>query len=268
MGLMSFQSFTLGQYAPQTSWIHGLDPRTKMLALLAIMAGLLAVGRVEGLVFYALLVTALFALSRLPLSWAWRSVRPLWVLIALTLFIHTLFDPRGPAWVLPGLAWRFSWPGLLTGLFFGLRIIVLVLLASLLTLTTAPMAIADGLYRFFRPLERLGLPAQDLAMMISIALRFIPILMEEAQRIYKAQLARGARFSGSLIQRARSVLPILIPLFLSTFRRANELAVAMEVRCYQSGHPRTSLYTLRMGRTDWLALASLVPLLSPVALWH
>jgi energy-coupling factor transport system permease protein len=214
-----------------------------------------------------LLCIALYRLSQLKLYVAYRSVKPLWLLIAMTICIHGIWGDSAPFFKIPLLNLNFSLGGLLQGLFYAIRIVILVLLASLLTLTTAPMSISDGLYKLMRPFEKLGMPAQDLAMMISIALRFIPILMEEAQRIHRAQLSRGVKYSGSVFKKLQSLLPILIPLFLSTFRRANELAVAMETRCYQSGHPRTSLYTLKLSREDYLTVLIVVPLgLSPLLL--
>ncbi|GAW90877.1 cobalt transporter permease protein CbiQ [Calderihabitans maritimus] len=145
------------------------------------------------------------------------------------------------------------------GVFMSLRLVFLVLIASLLTLTTSPMSLTDGLERMLRPGQKIGIPAHEIAMMMTIALRFIPTLLEETEKIMKAQMARGADFeSGNFLQRAKSLLPLLVPLFISAFRRADELAVAMEARCYRGGEHRTRMKELKLGRQDYIALAVMI----------
>lgn len=268
MGVFQLNTMTLGRFIPGDSPVHHLDPRTKMIAVMVLMGAMLSMQNMILTGLYLLFAVMAYRLAHFNLKILWQTARPLLILIVLTWLIHAFFDPRTPRWICTPLGIGISWPGCLSGLLFSTRLLTLVLIAGLLTLTTAPMSIAEGLYRLIRPLERLGLPAQDVAMMISIALRFIPILMEEAQRIYKAQLARGVHFNGRGVKRAKMILPILIPLFLSTFRRANDLAIAMEARCYQSGHLRTSLYTLQYKRLDWSVMAGLTLFLLPVALWR
>jgi len=268
MGLFQLNSMTLGRFVQGLSPLHRLDPRTKILTLLIFMVALLSVENMGLTAGYLMAMFLVYRLAGFNLKVIQQTVRPLWVLIGFTFVIHVVLDQSAPRWVFPGTGMGLSLAGCSQGLLFSLRLLCLVLMAGLLTLTTAPMSIAEALYRLIRPAERLGLPAQDLAMMISIALRFIPILMEEAQRIYKAQLARGVTFQGNALRRARMILPILIPLFLSTFRRANELAVAMEARCYQSGQTRTSLYSLKFNKLDWAVMAGSIPALLPVVFWR
>ncbi|MCK5149183.1 energy-coupling factor transporter transmembrane protein EcfT [bacterium] len=254
----------IGQYIPGDSPIHLMDPRTKLITVFAFMISMLNFHELPLLIIYSFFALFIYRLAGLSLIFAWKSIRPLSILIIFTILIHSLGNSGSASQHIPYLNISFTRSGFFSGLFFGVRIINLIMWASLLTLTTAPMAIADGIYRLIRPLKKIGLPAQDLAMMISIALRFIPILFEEALRIHKAQRARGASFSGNIIQRARSILPLLIPLFIATFRRANELAIAMEARCYHSEHPRTSYYTLSFAKLDIIVFISMPAILAPI----
>ena len=185
-----------------------------------------------------------------------KGIKPILFIILLTFFLNVFFA-AGEDVI---FAWKFitvSWTGVKMAIYMALRLILLVLGTQLLTLTTSPIALTDGLERLFRPMSRIGFPAHELAMMMSIALRFIPTLLEEADKIMKAQKARGADFeSGTLIQRARAMLPLLVPLFVSAFRRADELALAMEARCYRGGEHRTRLKVLRFSALDgWTALS-------------
>jgi energy-coupling factor transport system permease protein len=243
---MLFKNIVLGQYLPVDSAIHRLDPRTKFAAVVAVMFVTLTV---SNLLIYLLLLSwlgLLAVLARLPLGWVFRNLRSFLWLFLFTFLIH-LFFTQGQTLPVVGLG---TVEGFWRGLFFCLRIAILVLSASLLTLTTSPLELTDGLERLLAPLKWLGLSPHALALMLVIALRFIPTFIEEANTIQKAQLARGATFSGNLIRRARSLVPLLVPLFLSAFRRADELAVAMEARNYRTDGPRTSFQQLRFSRSD------------------
>lgn len=245
---------TLGQYFPGHSWLHKLDPRTKLVATLFYISSIFTA---ESLISYGLVT--FFAgfcclLSKVPVKILIKSVRPLWIIIVLTLGIHVFFTPGTLLFQLGPI--QISWEGLRMGCFMSLRLVLLILFSSLLTLTTSPIALTDGIERLLRPFKVLGIPAHELAMMMTIALRFIPTLLEETERIMKAQMARGAEFSsGSLIARAKNLVPLLVPLFISAFRRADELATAMEARCYRGGEGRTRMKELFFTGRDWIGLA-------------
>jgi energy-coupling factor transport system permease protein len=202
--------------------------------------------------FGALLVVA-SALSRLPPSLLLRNLRPFLWLFAFTLALHALVTPGTYLWAAPRFGLHVSREGLGSGAFFTARLAAVITTASLFTLTTAPLELTGGLERLLGPFRRIGLPAHELAMMISIALRFIPVLVEEAERLRKAQLARGADFGGGPIRRARQLVPLLVPLFVSSFERADRLALAMESRGYRGGEGRTSYHELRLHGRDLVA---------------
>jgi len=243
-----------GQFVPIDSPVHRLEPRVKLglvacyTVVLFSSAGWAGLGLASALVILALL------LSRVPIRLALRGLRPVAVLLVITVVMNGL--RWNPADSLVGLgSLGVSRAGLSTGLFFATRIILLVTGTSLLTLTTSPVALTDALSRLMVPLRPLRFPVDDVAMMFSIALRFIPTTAEEAEKIVVAQAARGARFDeGGVLRRARAWVPVLIPLFVNLFRRADNLAVAMESRCY-TGQRRTRLHASRMRPSDWGALA-------------
>lgn len=248
---MRLSEMALGQYYPGDSLIHRLDPRSKLLVVSAQILGLFLVGRLVGLAGFALMIASMAVQARIPLGYLLRSLRPLLVIVLLTFVLNALFTP-GESLLRVGFV-SVSREGLYRGLFMTLRLLLLITASSLLTLTTSPVALTDGLERILSPFRRLGVPAHEFAMMMTIALRFIPTLMEEADRTMKAQMARGADFgSGSLVRRARSFIPLLVPLFIGAFRRADELAVAMEARCYRGGEGRTRLKTLRITALDYV----------------
>lgn len=246
---------TLGQYFPGSSVIHKLDPRTKILVTLIFIA---AIFLAQSAVSYA--VVCAFALgvilaSRVPLVMVLKSLKPILVIIVLTLGIHVFTTPGDTVlW-----QWKFfivTAEGVVMGVKMSLRLMLLLLFSSVLTFTTSPIVLTDGIECLLRPFKRLGVPAHELAMMMTIALRFIPTLLEETDRIMKAQTARGADFaSGNILQRLKNMLPILVPLFISAFRRADELAVAMEARCYHGGEGRTRLHELIYCGRDYGAFA-------------
>lgn len=254
-----FSEMALGQYYPAESMIHRLDPRSKLLIASALIVGIFFVHRLEGLAGFAAIICLMAVLAQVPLGYLLRSLRPLLVVIILTFAVNALFTPGeavASVWII-----TVTREGIQRGLFMTIRLVLLITASSLLTLTTSPMALTDGLERTLSPFRRVGVPAHEFAMMMTIALRFIPTLLEEADRTMKAQMARGADFeSGSLVRRAKSFIPLLVPLFIGAFRRADDLAVAMEARCYRGGEGRTRFKVIRMGFRDYLASAAVVSL--------
>ncbi len=243
-------NITLGQYFPGNSSIHRLDPRTKILLMLLYIV---VVFLVQSLWLFALpfaFVVMVTLMAQVPVSYVLRSLKPLRFLLLFMFFINLFLTPGEDVqlsfWVI-----RITSEALRQAVYISLRLILLVGGTSLMTLTTSPISLTDGLERLLKPFSRLGFPSHELAMMMTIALRFIPTLMEEADKIRKAQIARGADFeSGNLINRAKSMIPILVPLFVSAFRRADELAMAMESRCYHGGEGRTRMRVLRFAAAD------------------
>ncbi|HZA45838.1 MAG TPA: energy-coupling factor transporter transmembrane component T [Rubrobacter sp.] len=244
----------LGQFYPVASPLHALDPRAKILATAGLVLGLFLVDSIAGFLVVAVAVAALLAASGIPAGVFLRILRPVVFIVALTVLFQVLFSREGATLVEWGPL-EIHAGGLRLGLFLGLRILLLVSAAGLLTATTAPVALADGIEDLLSPLERLRFPAHEVAMMMTIALRFIPTLGEEAEKITKAQAARGADFSqGGPLRRALALVPVLVPLTVGTFRRADELAEAMESRGYRGGEGRTRYRELRFRARDALAL--------------
>ena len=251
-------SRSIGQFYPVASPLHALDPRVKILATAVLVVGLFLIDSLAGFLITAATVVPLVAASRVPPGAFLSLLRPVAFVVALTVLFQVFFSREGRT--------LFEWGflevhsgGLWMGLFLALRILLLVSLAGLLTATTAPVALADGIEDLFSPLRRLRFPAHEVAMMMTIALRFIPTLHEEAQKITKAQAARGANFSdGGPIRRVRAMLPVLVPLTVGAFHRADELAEAMESRGYRGGEGRTRYRELRFRARDALALAAAV----------
>jgi energy-coupling factor transport system permease protein len=243
------RTITLGQYLAGDSLVHRLDPRTKILAVLAYMVAIFAA---KGILAYGLLgvfVVAAFLTARISPRYMLRAIRPVLFILTFTVVINMFWTSGEVLYRI----WRLTITreGLVMAATMGFRLAMLVITASLLTLTTPPIALTDGLEYLLTPGKRIGIPAHELALMLTIALRFIPTLMDEADKIMKAQMARGADFtSGGLVQRARSLLPLLVPLFVSAFRRADDLATAMEARCYHGGEGRTRLRALRLTLLD------------------
>lgn len=248
------KDITLGQYFPGNSLIHRLDPRSKILAVLIYIVALFLA---KNALSYALLAAALLvcvAISRVKPAALFKGLKPLLFIVVFTALLNLFYIRTGEV--------LFSWwklvitvDGVQTAIFMVLRIVLLVSSTFMLTYTTAPMALTDGLESLLSPLKVFHAPVHEFAMMMSIAMRFIPTLVEEADKIMNAQKARGADFeNGRLTERAKALLPLLIPLFVSAFRRADELAVAMESRCYHGGEGRTRLKQLKMAACDWLFL--------------
>ena len=257
---------TLGQFLPGDSPVHRLDPRTKILLMVAYIVLVFLVGRLPVFLLPAAFVVGVVLLARVPLRYLGSSVRPIrWLLVFM--FIINLFFTQGRTVLVEWWIFRITQESLRQAVFITLRLLLLVMGTSLLTLTTSPIVLTDGLEQLLKPLAVFRFPAHELAMMMTIALRFIPLLMEEVERIQKAQMARGADFtSGNLIVRARSMIPILVPLFVSAFRRADELAMAMESRCYHGGEGRTRMRELHLHRRDLVAAAVMAALFAAVIL--
>jgi len=246
-----FKDITIGQYYPGQSFMHLLDPRTKLICLFLYMFGLFMVKELLSFSYLAAFTAVIVAGSGIPVKVLIKGLKPVWLLIILTLILNFFMNVDGRIlW-----QWRFlkiTDTGVIKGFFMAIRLILLLNVTSLLTLTTTPILLTDGLEfvmkRCFVPM------AHELAMMMTIALRFIPTLIEETERIMKAQIARGADFeTGSLFAKARSLVPLLIPLFVSAFRRADDLAMAMEARCYRGGEGRTRLRQLKYQQKDAIA---------------
>ena len=247
------KDITLGQYFPGKSPIHLLDPRSKLLLLIVyIVALFLAVSWVS----YALCVVFLIScivISRVPAKSFLRGMKPLMFILAFTVILN-LFFTQGENVLVSFWVITITWEGLIRALFMLIRIVMLIAATFLLTYTTSPIALTDGLESLLSPLKKIKVPVHELSMMMCIALRFIPTLIEETDKIMSAQKARGADFeTGKLMQRVKALVPILVPLFISAFRRADELATAMECRCYQGGEGRTKMKLLRYRRRDFAA---------------
>lgn len=248
-----FKDITLGQYFPGNSPIHRLDPRTKILLMIAYIVLVFLVENMWLYLLPAALVVFTVALANIPMSYLYRSLKPLrWLLVFM--FVINLFFTAGETVLFEFWIIRITKEALHRSVFILIRLVLLVSGTSLMTLTTSPISLTDGLERLLMPLKKIRFPAHELAMMMTIALRFIPTLLEEADKISKAQLARGADFeSGNIVKRAKNMIPILVPLFVSAFRRADELAMAMESRCYHGGEGRTRMKVLHFSRNDLVA---------------
>lgn len=248
------KDITLGQYFPGNTVAHKLDPRTKILLVILYIVGLFSAKFVVsyGVVLLTLIVCV--RISKVGSRALLRGLKPVLIIIIFTAVLNLLFtkgDPLFDFWII-----HITWQGLRTAVFMVLRIMLLITGTFLLTYTTSPIHLTDGLERLLNPLKKIHVPVHELAMMMSIALRFIPTLIEETDKIMSAQKARGADFeSGNLMQKAKAMIPLLVPLFISAFRRADELAVAMECRCYHGGEGRTKLHVLKYERRDYIALA-------------
>ena len=257
-------AIVLGQFVPGDSPVHRLDPRTKILAMIAYIVLVFLVRAMPVFAVPLLFVLGALLASGVPARYALSSLRPMRWLIAF-MFLINLFFTQGDRVLLSWWIIRVTAEGVRQAVFISLRLILLVAGTSLLTLTTSPIALTDGLERLLKPLKRIRFPAHELAMMMTIALRFIPTLLEETERIRKAQMARGADFeTGGLLARARAMVPLLVPLFVSAFRRADELAMAMESRCYHGGEGRTRMHELHYARRDLLAALLIALLLAAV----
>ena len=246
---------TLGQYFPAKSVMHRADPRLKICLTISSIVLIFSAGNFFSLALAVGYIVLGMALSKIPLKLYLKSLKPILFIIVFTAVLNIFYGTGDPLW-----QWGFikiTKNGLLNSLFVSIRIITLILASSVLTFTTSPTQLTDAIERLLRPLARIGVPVHEFAMMMTIALRFVPLLLEETDKIMSAQKARGADMeSGGIVQRIKAPVPVLIPLFVSAFRRAFDLATAMESRCYNGGEGRTKMKQLHFGSVDWLVLMS------------
>lgn len=244
---------TLGQYFPINSPLHKLDPRTKILSLIVMIVAIFLAGSPVSYVICTVFTLAVILLSRVSLKMYFKSLKPIWFVIIFTAILN-MFLTQGEIIYIYGIKTYIKYEGVYLAIKMAIRLVLLVLSSSALTYTTSPIMLTDGIENLLKPFSKIGFPAHELAMMMSIAIRFIPTLIEETEKIIKAQKARGGGFdSGSLIKKVKALIPMLIPLFISSFRRADDLAVAMEARCYRGGANRTRLKQIRYTKLDLLA---------------
>lgn len=263
-------SITIGQYFPGESPIHRMDPRAKLILTVILLVDVFLVKGAAGFLIILCFLALCAMVSRLPIRYFFRGLKPIAVIAILTFVMNLFLQNSGTVlWSWGPL--HITSRGLETAVFMAVRLLLLVSASQVLTLTTSSISLTDGLESLMRPLEKLRFPAHEISMMMSIALRFIPTLMEETNKIMNAQKARGADFdSRNLIRRARSLVPLLVPLFLSAFRRADDLAQAMEARCYAGGKGRTRMKQLRFSKPDLsaliavLLLSGLIILVNPI----
>lgn len=250
---------TIGQYIPTGSVLHRMDARVKILLLCAYLIVLFLVDSPAAYLLIGAATVGLVALSRVSVKFVLRGLKPMFFILILTMLFNLFLTPGETLISFPVLKWQLTitHEGLKTAILMFLRLLFLVITSSLLTLTTAPLMLTDGIERLLRPFDRFHVPSHEIAMMMTIAIRFIPTLAEEAEKIMKAQTARGADFeSGNLIQRTKAMIPLLVPLFISAFRRADDLATAMDARCYHGGANRTRMRELKMTKLDYIAIGS------------
>ena len=260
------RDITIGQYYSVPSVVHRLDPRFKIVASLLYLVSLFLINQMVAYVAIIAFIAMVIKLSKVPLKFILKGLKPVFMLIIFAFLINVLLTTgSGEPLVKLGFIKVYA-EGLERAIFMAFRLILLIIGTSILTLTTSPIELTDGIEYLLNPFKRVGLPAHELAMMMTIALRFIPTLLEETDKIMKAQMARGADFeSGNIMNRAKALIPLLVPLFISAFRRADELAMAMEARCYRGGEGRTRLKVLKYGMRD--LYGSLVLLIYLVICW-
>ena len=254
MVLEMLKDITIGQFLPGNSVVHRLDPRTKIALVFAFIIMIFMLNNIVAYIPVALLLFAVTATAKIPLKMILKSLKPLLFFIIITAVIN-LFLTDGRVVVRLGFL-KITHEGIIMTVQMALRLVFLVAGTSILTYTTSPIVLTDGIESILKPLKVIKVPSHEIAMMMTIALRFIPIIIDETDKITKAQAARGADFeSGNILQRAKALVPILVPLFISAFRRADDLAIAMECRCYRGGENRTKLKQLKMSSADFGAFA-------------
>ncbi|MEQ8154819.1 MAG: energy-coupling factor transporter transmembrane component T [Clostridiaceae bacterium] len=241
------KDITIGQYVPGDSFIHKLDPRTKIIISMLFVAALFIINKFVGYIFVIAFLSAAIINSRIAPGFFFKGLKPIVALIVITAVLNAFMIKGSPENLIWG--WKFIFvykEGLQTAAFMALRLVFLIIGTSILTLTTSPIELTDALEILLKPLKVIGVSSHEIAMMMTIALRFIPTLVDETDKIMKAQKARGADFEGgSVLQKANNLIPLLVPLFISSFRRADELAMAMEARCYRGGTGRTRMKQLK-----------------------
>ena len=259
------RNISLGQYIPRDSLIHNLDPRIKILSCLAIIISLFLITECLGYLILGSFVIISIVVSKVHPKFVLMGLRPVLFIIIFTLIIH-IFMTEGKVIYQLGFL-KITQEGLVKGLLISFRLFILILATSLLTLATSPISLTDGIERLLSVFKLIGMPAHEIAMMMTIALRFIPTLLEETEKIMKAQISRGADFeSGNIFNRAKNLIPILIPLFVNAFRRADELAIAMEAKCYRGGEGRTHYRELKIKKADILTFSLTVVITITVSL--
>lgn len=244
-----FKDITIGQYFPGNSAVHKYDPRLKIITMILFIVSLFFIKSMLLYIPIVIYLILIISVAKLPLKMVLKGLKPLRWIILITFIVNLIFTPGEEIYSI----WKISITdeGLNTALLMGIRLILLVLGTSLLTYTTSPIELTDGIESLLNPLRKIGVPSHEIAMMMTIALRFIPTLIEETDKIIKAQMARGADFeSGNLMRRAKNLVPLLVPLFINSFRRAEELATAMEARCYRGGDGRTKMNEPKIVTSD------------------
>ncbi len=246
------RDITIGQYYPANSPIHKLDPRVKIVCTMIYLVSLFMFQSVLGYIVAMIFLFSCIKASKVPVKFIVKGLKPVVFLLLFTVMLNLFFTKTGDVlisfWIL-----TITTDGLRTAVFMGIRLMFLIAGSNIMTLTTTPNSLTDGIEKLLHPLNKIKVPVHEIAMMMSIALRFIPILLEETDKIMKAQVARGADLeSGNIIQKAKSMIPILVPLFVSAFRRANDLAMAMEARCYHGGEGRTKMKPLIYKKIDYI----------------
>lgn len=255
------RDITIGQYYPADSILHRLDPRVKFIGTLIFLVSLFVSNKWEGYVLATAFLGAMILISKVPFGFMVKGLKPIFMILLITVAFNLFLTPGNilvQFWI-----FKITDAGCLQAGKMAIRLIYLIIGSSVMTLTTTPNQLTDGLEKLMRPLAKIKVPVHEIAMMMSIALRFIPILMEETDKIMKAQIARGADFeNGNLIQKAKNMVPLLVPLFISAFRRANDLAMAMEARCYHGGDNRTQMKPLSYKKRDHAAYGVMVAYLA------
>ncbi len=247
------RDITLGQYYPADSILHKLDPRVKLVTTIVFLVALFVANDWVGYLVATVFLAAVIKLSKVPFHFMVKGLKAIFFILLITMFFNLFLTP-GDVVLVQIWKLKITDKGLHTAIFMAIRLIYLILGSSVMTLTTTPNDLTDGLEKLMSPLKKLHVPVHEVSMMMSIALRFIPILLEETDKIMKAQIARGADFEhGNLIQKAKNLVPLLVPLFISAFRRANDLAMAMEARCYRGGEGRTKMKPLVYVKRDYYA---------------
>lgn len=248
------KDITIGQYVPSDSFVHKLDPRIKIILSIIYIFDLFLINQYFGYIFVIIFIAAAIIVSKIQLGYIYKGLKPIFILLIITALMNILMTPGQNLVYKYGIINIYK-EGLNIAGFMVLRLVFLIVGTSLLTLTTSPIELTDGLEKLMSPLKKVGISSHELAMMMTIALRFIPTLIDETDKIMKAQMARGADFeSGNLLKRAKNLIPVLVPLFISSFRRADELAMAMEARCYRGGEGRTRMKILQFNFRDGIAV--------------
>ncbi|MBD5541068.1 MAG: energy-coupling factor transporter transmembrane protein EcfT [Lachnospiraceae bacterium] len=258
------RDITLGQYYQADSPIHRMDSRVKLIGTLVYIITLFLYKNLTIYLIALLFLGAVVKISKVPLSYILRGIKAIVILLIITAVFNMFLTPGEP--IISFWKFKLTWEGIANAFYLGIRLIFLIVGSSLMTLTTTPNQLTDGLESLLGPLKKIKVPVHEISMMMSIALRFIPILLEETDKIMKAQMARGAEFdSGNLIKKVKALVPLLVPLFISAFRRANDLAMAMEARCYQGGEGRTKMKPLKYHKLDFCGFIVLAVYLAAAA---